>query len=124
MIRFFVVLLVAAVAVGGLTFLAAHLSWINSLPSFFYQTILFLLFATFVVFRYLYRIEKPDFFVRLYLLTMVLKFVAYGAYNLIVILEDRRGAAANVVFFMLLYLLFTALEIGFLYRKISRSERP
>lgn len=124
MIRFFVVLLVAAVAVAGLTILSVQLSWINSLPSFLYQSILFLVFGTFVVFRYLYRIEKPDFFVRLYLLTIALKFVAYGAFNLIVILADRRGAGANVAFFILVYLLFTALEIGFLYRKISRSERP
>ena len=120
MIRFFVVLLVAAFVVAGLTILAHQLYWIPSLPSFFYQTILFVLFATFVIFRYLYRIDKPDLFVRLYLLTMVLKFIAFGAYNLLVILEDRSGAAANVVLFLVLYLLFTALEIVFLYRKISR----
>jgi hypothetical protein len=124
MIRFFVALLVAAITIAGLTIVAKNLSWINTLPSFFYQTILFLLFATLVVFRYLYRIEKPDFFVQLYLLTMALKLLAYGAYNLIVILEDRRGAAQNVGFFMILYLLFTVLEVVFLYRKISRSERP
>ena len=123
MIRFFVALLIVALALAGLTILGAHLSWINSLPSFFYQIILFLLFATFVIFRYLYRLEKPDFFVRLYLLTMVVKFIAYGAFNLIVILEDRSGAPANVVFFMIVYLLFTALEIVFLYRKISSSDR-
>ena len=123
MIRFFVALLIAALALAGLTILGAHLSWINSLPSFFYQIILFLLFATFVIFRYLYRLEKPDFFVRLYLLTMVVKFIAYGAFNLIVILEDRSGAPANVVFFMVVYFLFTALEIVFLYRKISSSDR-
>jgi hypothetical protein len=124
MIRFFVALLVAAITIAGLTIVAKNLSWINTLPSFLYQTILFLLFATLVVFRYLYRIEKPDFFVQLYLLTMALKLLAYGAYNLIVILEDRRGAAQNVGFFMILYLLFTVLEVVFLYRKISRSERP
>jgi hypothetical protein len=124
MIRFFVALLVAAVIMAGLTVVAKNLSWIDTLPSFFLQTILFLLFATLVVFRYLYRTEKPDFFVQLYLLTMALKLLAYGAYNLIVILEDRRGATQNVGFFMILYLLFTVLEIVFLYRKISRSERP
>ncbi len=124
MIRFFVVLLVSAITIAGLTVVAKNLSWIDSLPSFFFQTILFLLFATLVVFRYLYRTEKPDFFVQLYLLTMALKLMAYGAYNLIVILEDRRGAAQNVGFFMILYLLFTVLEVVFLYRKISRSERP
>ena len=123
MIRFFVALLIVALALAGFTILGAHLSWINSLPSFFYQIILFLLFATFVIFRYLYRLEKPDFFVRLYLLTMVVKFIAYGAFNLIVILEDRSGAPANVVFFMVVYFLFTALEIVFLYRKISSSDR-
>jgi hypothetical protein len=123
-IKFFLVLLVAAIVMAGLTFLALHLSWIQALPSFFYQILLFLVFATFVVFRYLYKVDKPDFFVQLYLLTMVVKFVAYGVFNLIVILEDRRGAAPNVVFFLINYLLFTALEVVFLYRKISHSERP
>ncbi|HEX6893367.1 MAG TPA: hypothetical protein VF141_21800 [Chryseolinea sp.] len=124
MIRFFVVLLVAAGVTAGLTILALHLSWINALPSFFYQILLFLVFATFVVYRYLYNVNKPDFFVQLYLLTMVVKFIAYGVFNLIVILEDRPGAAPNVAFFLVIYLLFTALEVAFLYRKISRSERP
>ena len=124
MIRFFVVLLVAALAIAGLTILAQHLSWIDALPSFFYQILLFLVFATFVVFRYLYKVDKPDFFVQLYLLTMVVKFIAYGVFNLIVILEDRPGAAHNVAFFMIIYLLFTGLEVAFLYHKISRSSRP
>ena len=124
MIRFVVVLLVAAIVVAGLTIVARNLSWIDALPSFFYQIILFLIFATFVIYWYLYRIEKQDFFVRLYLLTLALKIIAYGAFNLIVILEDRRGAPQNVAFFMVVYVLFTALEVVFLYHKISRSERP
>jgi hypothetical protein len=123
-IRFFVVLLGAALAMAGLTFLAVHLSWIDALPSFFYQILLFLVFATFVVYRYLYKVNKPDFFVQLYLLTMAVKFIGYGVFNLIVIMEDRPGAAHNVAFFLVIYLLFTALEVAFLYRKISRSERP
>jgi hypothetical protein len=123
-IRFFVVLAIAASSVAGLTLLAGHLSWIASLPSFFYQIILFLLFATFVVFRYLYKINKPEVFVQFYLLTMVLKFIAYGIFNAIIILEDRAGAAGNVAFFILVYLLFTTLEVAFLYRKISRSGHP
>lgn len=123
MIRFIVVLLLAALTVAGLTIVARNLSWIDALPSFFYQTILFLLFATAVVFRYLYRVRKPDFFVQLYLLTMALKILAYAAFNLVVILEDRSGAARNVAFFMVLYFLFTAIEVVFLYLKISRSGR-
>ena len=124
MIRFFVVLSVAALAIAGIMMLAIRLTWIDALPSFFYQTILFLLFATFVVFRYLYKADKPDFFVQLYLLTMALKFIAYGVFNVIVIREDPAGAANNVAFFILIYMVFTALEVVFLYRKISHSERP
>ena len=123
MIRFFAVLSVAALAIAGITMLAVRMTWIDALPSFFYQTILFLLFATLVVFRYLYKADNPGFFVQLYLLTMALKFIAYGAFNLIVIREDPTGAAKNVAFFMLIYLVFTVLEVVFLYRKISRSER-
>ena len=124
MIKFCLVLLVAAMVMAGVTFLALNLSWIDALPSFFYQILLFLIFATVVVFRYLYRVDKPDFFVQLYLLTIVVKFIAYVVFNLVVILQDRAGAAKNVAFFLINYLLFTALEVVFLYRKISHSKRP
>jgi hypothetical protein len=95
--------------------------WIEELPSFFYQTLLFLIFGTGLIYAYLYRSGKPGFFVQLYLLTMAVKILAYGAYNFIVILEDPAGAVRNVVWFLILYLSFTALEVGFLYGKISRS---
>ena len=124
MIRFFLVLSVAALAIAGIMMVAIRLTWIDALPSFFYQTILFLMFATFVVFRYLYKADKSGFFVQLYLLTMAVKFIAYGVFNVIVIREDPAGAASNVAFFIFSYLVFTALEVVFLYRKISHSERP
>jgi hypothetical protein len=95
--------------------------WIKALPSFFYTTLIFLIFGTGLIFMYLYRSGKAGFFVQLYLLTMVVKFIAYGIYNFIVILEDKAGAASNVIWFLILYVSFTALEIGFLYGKISRS---
>jgi hypothetical protein len=52
---------------------------------------------------------------------MVVKLLACFAYNLVMILEDRTGAAFNVIYFMVVYFLFTALEIAFLYRRISGS---
>jgi hypothetical protein len=95
--------------------------WITILPSFFYQTLIFLFFGTGLLFIYLYRFDKPDFFVQLYLLTMAVKLLAYGAYNFFMVLEDKMGARQNVVWFMILYFIFTVLEIGFLYRKISNN---
>ena len=121
MIRFFLLLLITASALACLAGLAYQQLWIEHLPSFFYETLIFLVFSTATIFAYLYKVDKPDFFVQLYLLTMAVKFLAYGAYNAFMILEDKAGASANVIFFMLLYIGFTGLEIAFLYRKISGS---
>jgi hypothetical protein len=121
LIRFGIVLIVSALVVGGLTWGAYALQWIDQFPSFFYQTLIFLVFSTTTIFAYLHKINKPDFFVQLYLLTMAVKLLAYGAYNLIMIIKDNVGASVNVVFFMMLYVIFTVLEIAFLYRKIAGS---
>lgn len=121
MIRFCLVLAGFGVALATLTWIAFQLLWISQFPSFFYQTTFFLLFSTATIFAYLYRVNKPEFFVQLYLLTMALKLLAYGAYNLLMILKDKVGASVNVVYFMALYAVFTVLEIAFLYRKNSGS---
>lgn len=123
MIRFVITLLVAASALAGLTAIIFKHLGREELPSFFYQTLILLVFATITIFAYLYKVDKPDFFVQLYLLTMAIKLLAFGAYNLFMILEDKAGAPANVVFFMLLYIVFTVLEITFLYRKITGTRR-
>jgi hypothetical protein len=111
---------VSSVLLGtGLVLVHQHL--LSTLPSYFYQTLIFLLFGTSVLFVYLYRFNKPDFFIQLYLLSMAVKLIAYGAYNFVMILDDKGGATENVVWFGLLYFIFTALEIGFLYRRITRQ---
>jgi hypothetical protein len=105
----------------GTSVLLVRYHWLPTLPSYFYQSLIFLVFGTSVLFVYLYRFNKPDFFVHLYLLSMAVKLIAYGAYNFVMILDDKAGATQNVVWFGVLYLIFTALEIGFLYRRISRQ---
>ena len=121
MIRFIIVLLITGgiLAVSGIVAVQQHI--LPGLPSFFFQTLIFLVFSTGMIYAYLHKAATPGFFVQLYLLTMAVKLLAYGAYNLIVILQDRPGAGENVVFFMITYCLFTVLEIVFLYRKITHS---
>ena len=123
MIRFCLALAGCALALGAITWIAFWLQWVSTFPSFFYQTTLFLLFSTVTIFAYLYYVEKPEFFVQLYLLTMAVKLVAYGTFNVLMIVRDQAGAAVNVVYFMALYVAFTVLEIAFLYRKISGAVR-
>jgi len=92
-------------------------------PSFFVLTLLILLAATALSFALLYRSRNPSAFLQSYLLSTTLKLLGYGAYNLIVVFTDRAAATANVLFFMLTYLVFTVMEIAFLYLKFSRSDR-
>ena len=101
--------------------MAIRMEMISELPSFFYQTLLLVVFGTGLIFVYLYKSNKSTFFVQLYLLTTMVKILAYGAYSFIMILEDRVGAVQNVIWFFTLYAAFTALEIFFLHRKIFRG---
>jgi hypothetical protein len=117
LIRFVVALLVGASCIAALVFFAIQKTWLDELPSFFYQTLVFLLFSTIVIYAYLYKVDKPDYFVQLYLLTMAVKLLAYGAYVYFMITGDGKGAFTNVIFFMVSYFLFTTLEIVFLYRR-------
>jgi hypothetical protein len=114
--------LLAALIPGGATWFAADQFGLV-LPTFFYQTLILVFFTTTVVFVYLYRAIKPLYFVQLYLLTMSVKIIAYGVYVYFMITGDRDGALANVVFFLACYVIFTILEITFLYRKISSTHK-
>ena len=97
--------------------------WISELPSFLYQSTWLMAFVTTVIFVYLYRAGKQAHFVQLYLLSMVVKLIASLAFVLLIVLEDRQRAVANAMYFLIVYAIFTAAEIGFLHRKISASRR-
>jgi hypothetical protein len=120
LIRFFLTLAAAALLLVTAAYGSLGQPWFQALPSYFFQTLILLLFGTGMLYIYLYRFNRQDLFVHIYLLSMVVKLLAYGVYNFFMIMDDEGGAVANVAWFMLLYLIFTLLEIVFLYRKISR----
>jgi len=113
---------VATLVLLALTLVFAYGQLTTQLPSFFYQTLALLLAGTLGIYFYLVdaKKEKPEYFVQLYMGTLFAKIIAYGAYMLFVVWEDRTGAADNVLFFMVGYFIFTAVEIIFLYLKVSR----
>ena len=124
MILFFVLAAVFALAFPPLAQSAAAHGWIPEVPTFLYETTWLVAIVTSILFVYLYRSERGTWFVQLYLLTMVAKIVAYLVYNTIIVLEEPTHATANVLYFLVVYLVFTTLEIALLYRKISPSMRP
>lgn len=121
--RFFFTLLFTGLASVGVTFLLVETGVIGYWPSFTKESLILLVLSIGIIFRYLYRVRQPELFVSLYLLTMVVKLVAYGAYCYFMIATDQAGSAPNLVFFLLNYILFTALEIVFLYKKTIVDTR-
>lgn len=117
MIRFFIALLLTGLVSAGATFLLIETGTIPHWPSFAMESLILLILSMGIIFRYLYKISQPELFVSLYLLTMVVKLIAYGAYCYFMIASDQSGSAQNLVFFLVNYLVFTALEIVFLYKK-------
>ncbi|HEY3430255.1 MAG TPA: hypothetical protein VGK39_06230 [Cyclobacteriaceae bacterium] len=117
MIKFLITLSLTAFLI-----LAAGIWGIETQPEYFYQTLIFLFLTTAGLFRFLLRIkqQRPDFFVQFYLATMVVKLIAYGAFMFILVRALSEKAMPDVVFFMIVYFIFTSLEIGFLYRHVNR----
>ncbi len=95
---------------------------IEILPGYFYRTLIFLFVSTAGLYRFLLRTkqQRPDFFVQFYLATLGIKLIAYGTYAFLMVRDQPDQASANIVFFMVVYFLFTAIEIGFLYRHVNR----
>jgi len=103
---------------GGTVFLHQQ-AYLRSFPTFFWSTLIFLNLSTVVIYFFLIR-SQPSAFVQKYLMSTVLKLFGYGFYNVVIILGDRDNAGLNVAFFLITYILFTTLELAFLYRKMSR----
>lgn len=124
MIPFFILAGVLALGLPPLVRLMALRGSLPEIPTFLMETTWVVALITAIIFMYLFRSNKGTWFVQLYLLSMVVKLLAYFAYNLIIILEDPQNAIANVAYFLSVYVAFTALEIVFLYRKISPPPAP
>jgi hypothetical protein len=112
--------LLLAIGVWGLQ----EVLLIEKQPSFAYQTLFLLAFGTGLIYRYLYKVKKPEHFVQLFLLLTVVKLVAFLGYNFFMVVKDKPGIRYNVLFFLVAYFLYTFFEIVFLYRLInSKNDR-
>jgi hypothetical protein len=121
--RFFITIIVLTLALPPAVGFMYDQEWIARKPSFLRETTWLVAFATSLIFFNLYRWSKPRLFVQLYLLSMVVKLLACFAYTVLMILKDREGAVPNAIYFLVIYFVYTALEIAFLYRKISSATR-
>jgi len=93
---------------------------LSTTPSFAPEIVLFLGISTIVIFYFLIKHAQSPSFTQAYLVSMVLKMLTYAAFMLVIIFSDKAGAVANAVLFLVAYLLFTALEVGFLFTAVNR----
>jgi hypothetical protein len=118
--RFIAALLGATTALLVALFLMQRSQLITRLPSFGWQTTIFLAASTGVVYWYVLKFHKQGFTIQAVMGSVLLKLVGSLAFLLLVVYKDPAGALPNALVFMIGYLLFTALEIAFLYPRISR----
>jgi hypothetical protein len=123
LLKFIIWLAAVAGMLLGLLMLASQVGWIQQKPSFMYPTLILLVFSTAVIYKYLYKLKDPAFFVQLYLLLMVVKLIAYLGYNVFMVLKNKPGAMPNVLFFLAGYFAFTLLEIVFLYQHVNTKTK-
>jgi len=117
-LKFIIALSLTVLVLWGGLELCLYYHWIDNAPSFAKESIALLFITNLIIFYYLNRLSR-EIFVQLYLLSMALKILAFAAFILIIILKNRDGAFANVVFFLIAYLIFTALEVAFLYKRFG-----
>ena len=94
--------------------------FVSEQPSFLFQTSFFLMFVAVITYRYLQRAANPEDFVRLYLGMIVLKLIVSLGYAAVMATQDSAGAKGNVLYFLVVYVVLTGVEVGFLYKKKNR----
>ena len=120
MLRFLISVAASIAALLSVVYIGAQQHWLTTTPSFTPEIILFLGISTVVIFYFLMKHAQSTSFTQAYLVSMVLKMLTYLAFILVIIFSDKAGAAANAVLFLVAYLLFTALEVGFLFTAVNR----
>jgi len=104
-----------------LIFLSVLISWAAvqfASPSYLYLIVGVLAIATFIIYFFMEKTGSEN-FIKNYLLTIVLKLLAGGIFISVIIYTDLESAESNAISFMAAYLLFTVLEVVFLFKKFD-----
>jgi hypothetical protein len=80
-----------------------------------WPTVFFTAACTALMFNRVFQSTREQ-FMTAYLLSIVLKLLVSLAYSIVIILLDKPGVVANVLFFLLLYIVFTVLEVTHLFQ--------
>jgi hypothetical protein len=119
--RFYFGVILLAASIGGTIELGVSKNWFLR-PTFGWEIIAILTFFTGFVFFKLDKTPRPN-FTQTYLLTIVLKILFGGILIAFILFMDAQMAVENALVFIISYLLFTSLEVFFLFRKINKTTK-
>lgn len=112
-----------SIALGALIFFVTlagvETGWLLR-PSLLTEIVALNVLVTFVLYRLLIRIHTPQVFVNGYLGSIVVKLLVCIALLLTVRIVSPQDLSPNAILFVVCYVLFTILEITFLYLKLGR----
>jgi hypothetical protein len=108
--RFTITLVAAAVVAQLAGIYSGWLLW----PQGTLAINLALLVLTFAVFRIVVRSPNQERFVQIYLASIVLKILAACVLALVILWLDPSHGRPNVLFLLILYIVYTVIEVGFL----------
>ena len=94
------------------------LKWAQQIPTYTLEIILFLFFITSLIYRYLLRFvsKGPEVVSQFYLLSIAIKLLGGCSFIVAVSILDKPNVAGNVTLFLVVYIAFTVVEIGFLMK--------
>jgi hypothetical protein len=81
----------------------------------------FMFGLTLVVYRIVSGIDDVRRFTQVYLATIVIKILAACSFAVVLIILDPANGRSNVILLLILYIAFTAIEVGFLVRSRRSS---
>jgi hypothetical protein len=92
-------------------------------PSYAAQIVLYVAASTGLIYYLVQRRDGALFFTQSYLLSIVVKILMGCAFILIVLYVDPTEASANATLFIVCYLLFTTVEVIFLFNTVKRGRK-
>ena len=112
-----------AIALGLTTYLAVRWGigsgWFSQ-PSLLLELIVINVLVTFIIYRWLFKLQNPQLFVNGYLLSIVVKLIFYSGLLLTVRIISPQALLANAILVLACYIIFTVLEVAVLFLKVRR----
>ena len=115
--------LLASIGLGVLTFLVVFVGiesgWFAR-PSLLVEIIALNVLVTFVLYRWLLKVQGTKLFINSYLMSIVSKLIFYSGLVLTIRIVSPQSLSPNAILLLVCYTLFTILEVTVLFLKVGR----